>query len=304
MRQLASVLTAAMAVTVASSAHAEDTLAPRVLVLPFEGKGPPVPARVSQVIVRVAGERGARVSMAETGLTETSLLVGCDPAEAACLDAMASALNVDHLVFGTVQRRGKGALVQLTVTARQRTPARVTVELPDVRTDPRSEERVAAEVARILAAFELEARAAAAEPTPAPAAPATSALAPTPEDAAPPPAAARGGVRFWTWTLIAGGAAMAAGGGALWGIALAERGDLADAPTETAAELEDLRDREDGVELKLRLGGGLAIAGAAVAVTGVVFALRQRGGAAETSSIGVSAVPLPGGGAVGLAGRF
>jgi hypothetical protein len=302
MRQLALVLTAAMAVTVASSAHAEDTLAPRVLVLPFDGKGPPAPARVSQVIVRVAGERGARVSMAETGLAETSLLVGCDPAEAACLDAMASALNVDHLVFGTVQRRGKGALVELTVTARQRTPARVTVELPDVRTDPRSEERVAAEVARILAAFELEARAAAAEPAPAPAAPA--APAPTPDDTGPPPAAAEGGVHVWTWTLIAGGAAMAAGGGALWGTALAERGELADAPTDTAAELEDLRDREDGVELKLRLGGGLAIAGAAVAVTGVVFALRQRGGSAETSSIGVSAVPLRGGGALGLVGQF
>jgi hypothetical protein len=300
MRRLASVLTAAMVVTAASPAHAEDTLAPRVLVLPFDGKGPPAPARVSQVIVRVAGERGARVSMAETGLAETSLLVGCDPAEAACLDAMASALNVDHLVFGTVQRRGKGALVELTVTARQRTPARVTVELPDVRTDPRSEERVAAEVARILAAFELEARSAAAEPAPVPAEP----TPPTPVDAAPPRAEARGGVRLWTWSLIAGGAAMAAGGGALWGTALAERGDLADAPTNTAAELEDLHDREGSVELKLRVGGGLAIAGAAVAVTGVVLALRQRGGPAETSAIGVSAVPLPGGGAVGLAGQF
>jgi hypothetical protein len=301
MRQLASVLTAAIAVTAASSARAEDTLAPRVLVLPFEGKGPPAPARVSQVIVRVAGERGARVSMAETGLAETSLLVGCDPAEPTCLDAMASALNVDHLVFGTIQRRGRGALVQLTVTARQRTPARVSVELPDTRADARSEERVAAEVARILAAFELEARAAAAEPEPVPAAP--TPVAPEPAVAAPR-ADASGGVRLWTWSLIAGGAAMAAGGAALWGTALVERGDLADAPIDTAAELADLRDREDAVELKLRLGGGLAIAGVAIAATGVVFALRQRGGTDESAAIGVSAMPLPGGGAVGLAGQF
>lgn len=295
--RLAPALTAVIAMGgVVPSAHAEDKLAPRVLVLPFDGKGPPTPARVSQAIVRVAGERGARVSMAETGLAETSLLVGCDPAETPCLDAMASALNVDHLVFGTVQRRGKGATVALTVTARQRTPARVTVELRDAR----SEELVAAEVTRILAAFELEARTAD-EPAAAPA-PAESSSTLPPEPAAPTPVPRRGGVRLWTWSMIAGGAVLAAGGGALWGTAMLDRGELSDAPTGTAADLDELRDREDSIELKLRLGGGLAIAGAAIAATGIVLALGQRGG--DEPDVGVSAIPVPGGAAVGLAGHF
>jgi hypothetical protein len=295
--RLAPALTAMIAVAaVVPSARAEDKLAPRVLVLPFEGKGPPTPARVSQAIVRVAGERGARVSMAETGLAETSLLVGCDPAEAPCLDAMASALNVDHLVFGTVQRRGKGATVALTVTARQRTPARVTVELPDAR----SEDLVAAEVTRILAAFELEARTAD-EPAAAPAPAGTSSSLP-PAPPSPSPVTRRRGVRLWTWSMIAGGVAVVAGGGALWGTAMLDRDELSDAPTATAAELDDLRDREDGIELKLRLGGGLAIAGAAIAATGIVLALGQRD--SDEPAVGVSAMPLPGGATVGFAGHF
>jgi hypothetical protein len=291
----------------AAPVRAQDALAPRVLVLPLEGKGPPSPARLAEVIVRVAGERGARPSLAETGLAETALLVGCDPALVPCLDAMAAALNVDHMVFGTVRRRGRSVIVELTVTARQQRPATVTVDIPARSDNATVDERVAKEVTRLLEAFDIEART---PPPPEPAPPAAAEPVATPLPPAPPPERPRSGrVPLWTWSMLAGGVVVAAAGGAVWGSGYLQQSDVDDAPTATAADLEDLRDLEDDTELRLRVGGAVAITGVVIAATATVLAVRAGRDQPERQASRrlrptIAATPVPGGAALAVFGRF
>jgi len=301
--RLASLVASLLVIALAApAAHAQDQLAPRVLVIPLTGKGA-APAHLTQLLVQVASERGARVATADTGLAETALLVGCDPAEATCLDAMATALNVDHLLFGTVTRNGKGkrAVVELTVTARQHAPAKATVELPDDGAD----EAFADEARKLLAVLDIEGRAAAAEPGPAP----TPEPAVEPAPAPPAPAVTTvtttrpdgGHVAGWTWAVIGTGAALAIAGGVVWAGGRGMQGDIDAAPTRTAADLERLRQLEDDAELRLRAGGGAAIAGVAIAATGAVIAVLQRRGGERAT---VAAVPAPGGFTLTVQGSF
>jgi len=69
---------------------------------------------------------------------------------------------------------------------------------------------------------------------------------------------------------IAGGALAVLGVGA-WGIAAVKQGNIDDAPTNTAADLDRLASMEDSARTYASAGNGLVIAGAVTAAAGAVW---------------------------------
>ncbi len=291
-------IAAALAMVLAPAvARAEEK---RILVLPFSGSvpgAPDGPARLTKVVARAAGLTGGEVVMGQATFADATTLVGCSTETPECFGQLAASLNVQEVVIGDVQPAA-GGQVAITMKIFQGGEVRESsLTLPAADLD-----KLVARLAREASALFVPDGAAPPEPEPAepvavvPPPAAESTPAPVPRDDG---GGARRGIGLLPWVLIGGGVALAAGGGAVLYLGGKRQDDVDGAPIHDADDFDRLVELEDEGDRYLTIGAGLAIAGGAVAATGVVLAiLRARSGGDDgetSSSVSVGLAPAPGG---------
>src|SRR5699024_8972436 len=126
LKQWCAGLLVVLAIVVAPAQAGADDLDPRVMVLPFDGEEPRTrgarSADVASALVRGAERTTSTVAQATASLSDTAVIVGCEPALPACRDAVAAALNVDQLLLARIERDGEAAAVEVTAVTREGEP--------------------------------------------------------------------------------------------------------------------------------------------------------------------------------------
>jgi hypothetical protein len=296
----------ALAMSVAASAgaaEAADGLQARVMVLPAEGStaaDPRLASDVSVALMRGARRATRNVAQATATLADTAVIVGCDPAERSCADAVAAALNVDQMLLPRLSSDGDVSTVEVTAISREAAP--VSRRFP-VRPASRRQDLASIEAAVPTL---LDAEGHGVDPGPDDPPLRDELPPPPPPDDPPPGGGASGeppgdGSPRLPMYLTAGGGALAVTGLVFWGLAAARQGDIDDAPTSTAEDLANLEALEDRGRTYATLGNAMVIGGGLVAVAGAVWWWRSRPRGARAT---VTPVVTPGGGAVMLGGRW
>ncbi len=294
---LAAVSTVA-AIATASPARADDELQARVLVLPVEGSAPKalgmIGRDVGDALARGAARTTTDVSRSTATLAETAVIVGCEPSEAGCLDAVAAALNVDQLLIAQISAAEGDAVVAITAVTREAQPVEqsFTIHQATRKDDLRSLEEA---VPVMLEAGEARKHDRKVEPDP------------PPDDHPPPPdphpietPAPR---ISWTPLYVAGsGAAVAFAGVIFWGLAAGKQDQIDGASTATADDLDRLSDLESQARLRATFGNVLVIGGSIAVAGGIGWWLYQRRG--SDRSVSVAPAPMPGGGGVAIGGTW
>lgn len=277
------------------------------MVLPTEGQADGdarLAGDVSDAMMRGARRATPNVAKATASLADTAVIVGCDPAERACVDAVAAALNVDQMLLATISSDAGGASVEVTSVSRESAP--VSQRFP-VRAASRRQDLAAIEAA-VPGMLDAENQGGG-DPLPPADGP--------PPDGPPPPdvpidapvgppiggGEEPGGGVWRTPAYVAiGGGALVVGGLAFWGLAAAKQGAIDDAPDATAADLERLEALEDRGQTYANVGNALVISGAVIGVGGAVWWWKTRG--REPAPATITPVVTPGGAAVLLEGRW
>lgn len=279
------------------SLAAADAAAGELLVLPVEGAPPPglegLDAELTEALARGAALTSVKVDRATSSLSDAAMLVGCDPAEAACLDAVAETLDVEFLLSSTVAPAdGGGARVTVTAVRRGQPPQRRSF---DILADQRDLGVAALETAvPELLGVPVGGPTTTDAPVDAPAlAPADggelAAAAPRPRPRMP-----RGPM-----LVAASGVVLVASGLAMWAVASGTQADVDDAPTATVDDLERLAGLESDGRAQATAGNVLVVVGAAALAGGAAWLywdLRTRG---DERPLAVA--PLWTGSATGLA---
>jgi hypothetical protein len=267
---------------------------PRIMVMPIEGDAAGVrrlPDKLLETLRETARRFTPHVEVATASLADTAVIVGCDPAERACLDAVAAALNVDRLLFARIEPgTATTARVEVTLSSREHGPVSASF---DVRGDRRDDD-LDALAAGVVTLFEQD-EDLVAEPPPDEPPPDEP---PPPADPVPvpgPPIATDEAAPRARWPLYVagGGTGVVAVGVTMWALAASKQGEIDDAPTETAADLERLADLEASARTRATAGNLLVVGGAIAIVGGVGYYLFGGG----ESSTTVGAAPVAGGGA-------
>ena len=312
---------AAVAV-VAAAAPAHASLKPRVMVLPAgdAGGGGAIPEDLARALTQGARRVTPDVARSSASLADTAVIVGCDPAARPCLDAVAAALNVDQLLVVRVVAAadaGAGGEVTVELTAVGRETAPVTQRFP-LRPATRKRDLAAIEAA-VPAMLEAHVAPGPGGDDPGGAGGAGGAGAGDgPGDAG----AGKGGAgsagagagpevstrsrRTPAAIALTGGAVVAIGVGA-WVLAAIEQGEIDDAPTATAADLDRLARLERTAERYASAGNALVIAGGVAAAAGAVWwwtAGRGRDRAPDDRGLVVTPRLAPTGAGVIVEGRW
>jgi len=310
---VAGALTALALATGASHAQG-GSLQARVMVLPAPGATgeAKLPADVLAAVSGGARRVTPNVARSTASLTDTAVIVGCDPQERACLEAVAAALNVDQMLLVNV-RSEAGGDVTVDVTAVSRDSAPVTKQFV-VRAATRKQDLATIEAA-VPEMLDAEARGAGTgTDTGTGTETATGTETGTGTDPEtgtgtdPGTGTGTGGpvdeprvssTRAPMLVTIAGGALAVIGLGA-WGLAAAKQGDIDGAPTSSAADLERLADMERTGRTYATTGNVLVVAGGLAAVAGAVWWWKAD------QARGVTVSPMVGGdaGGVVLGGRW
>jgi hypothetical protein len=278
MRAHATALAIAVVAAVPAPARAQGEVPPdqRVLVVALTGEasGPHagLPERLSGSLAGVIGQSGAQVTRAS--IDDVLGLAGCGEASDECLQQALDILEVGRVVLGEVDASSGQVQVRLRLIAAGR-PAR---------------SRTLSLTGGDQAALDRQFRAAAAAfwrdpdgaPTPADAAAASpagrAAPAVTTSSAAPGEARARFSARRVSrlaWGIAGGGAGVAAVGGLLLVAAANKQGQVDDAPTASAQDLERLVELERSGRNYSRWGSALLVVGAVTAGAGGAFIFKQ-----------------------------
>lgn len=280
---------AALSIAAPRAARA-DELDPRVLVIPVAGTAPEglgaLIADVENALAAGAGRMTPNVSRATASLADTAVIVGCEPSEEDCLDAVAAALNVDQLLIADVAARGGDATIDVTAVTRDAEPVRqqFTVHAKSREADLRVLEDAVPVMLEAGEARKGEKK----KPPPPPDGGGVVVTTPPPK-VSPTPLIVAGG----------GGALMVAGG-IFWVLAGNKQDEIDAAPTGTEAQLEHLADLEASARRNALAGNVLFIGGAAVAIGGLIwYGLEWRSAHAE---VHVEAAPTAGGAVVGIGG--
>jgi hypothetical protein len=284
----------------------------RVLVLPLSGEvpgAPEAPSRLTQVVGRAAGLTGADVIIGEATFADAAVMVGCSEEAPSCLSMLADALQVDHVVIGSLAMTPDEASVVVTVKVfRNDEIEERAYHLPgdDL-------EGMVQTLARDLPGLFLPSSAAeppppapvAKEPAPDEPAPAVTIAEPT-----PPPSERSGGfdlrrVGPLPWVVTAGGVLLAgSGAGFLW-MARDRQREVDRAPLRDLDDFHRVTALEDEGARYATLGNGLLIGGGAAVVVGVVLiALDARAAPARDPALSLTPVPLSGGAGVTLTLRI
>lgn len=306
-----------MTLIAGADAARAGSLKARVMVLPAEGAATDskLPADLSAALTAGARRVTPNVQKSTASLGDTAVIVGCDPADQACLESVAAALNVDQMLLVTVKSESGGDVtVEVTAISREAEP--VTQQFV-VRVATRKQD-----LAKIEAAVPgmLDAEAAAAEGGDGGDGGAVTGggdggtgsvtdpglVGGTGPEPGPDPDRDRvSSTRAPMVVTIAGGAIAVLGLGA-WTIAAVKQGSIDDAPTATAEDLERLEDMESSARTYASTGNGLVIGGAIAAIAGGIWwwKVSRADDAAPASGLVVS--PMIGGdrGGLVLEGRW
>jgi hypothetical protein len=275
---------AALAATAAPAAAAD--LQPRVQVLPAEGAAPAsmpkLGAEVADALARGAARTTSHVARADANLTDTAVIVGCDPEQHACLDAVAAALNVDQVVFARLKAQDSDAAVEVTAVTRDAEPSTRSFT---VKASSRTADLAAVESAVVDMLESGEARRSQAHRD------SGGGSHPLPPAAPPPlPPPTESGHARWPLFVAAGGAVLLGGGAACWALASSKQSDIDGAPSATAADLERLAGIESSAKGYATAGNLLVAGGAVVAIAGGILWWRSSSdGAAVTVTPAVGA---------------
>jgi hypothetical protein len=310
MKAAARIVAVALAAAIALPSPARTQpkeLESRVMVLPVEGAAPKdlgdLNGDVDGALARGAGRLTPTVARATATLDDTAVIVGCDPAEASCLDAVAAALNVDQLLIARVSVSGADASVEVTAVTREAEPVTQTFVIHKATR--------AADLAKLEEAVPVMLEAGEGKkPLPG-------------EDTGTGTGTGTGtdsgiGVGTGTGTgtsgggggggstgpliTIGAGVVALAAGGVFWGLASVKQGEIDDAPTSTPEDLDRLADLEAAGQLRANVGNVLVVAGALVAAGGVTWYLLGRKGRDE--SLHASPVIVPGGAGIAIGGAW
>ncbi|MCE9572317.1 MAG: hypothetical protein K8W52_04110 [Deltaproteobacteria bacterium] len=255
-------------------------LDPRVLVLPAEGAGPrgmpTLAADVGDALARGAARTTPTVARADATLSDTAVVVGCDPKLPACLDAVAAALNVDQVLFSRLRATGADATIEVTAVTREAEPS--TREFT-IHAASRAADLAAIEPAVVEMLESGEARRSAQVQH-------AVVIAPPPP---PPPRPAPAAHPIWPIAVTAGGAALVIGGLAAWTVAAGKQGDIDAAPTGTSVELARLAALESSARRYATAGNALVIGGALVTAAGGYLWWRSRRAPAITIAPAIGA---------------
>lgn len=236
-----------LAIAAALAPHSAVAAPRKVLVIAADGDGPAVTAAVAAVAR--AGEAVAPgLAVSQASLTDSALIVGCEPARADCRQAVAEQLAVDDLV---VVERGADGAIAVTIYGRGRAPAQTSAPVagPD---DRAGLDALGAASARLLGG---------ARPSP------------------DPRGVSSGGSSSPRGALYlgVGGGVLALAGAVAWGLAAAKQGEIDDAPTATADDLAHLVDLEDSGRAYAAAGNALVVTGAlALVAAGTWYYLGRR----------------------------
>ncbi len=319
MRSLLVMILLLGAVAAAPSRATAETLDPRIMVMKIEGDAPGVARladKVTQALRTTARRFTPHVEVATASLADTAVIVGCEPGERACLDAVAAVLNVDRLLIARLSGDADGdAHVDVSLSSREHAPATARF---DVRAATRDAD-VAVLAAGVARMFEDD-EAAAHTPDDAtgrrpdrramptltararPAATRTRPSTARPVDV-PSTLDAPSRARWPLWISV-GGAVAVAGGATMWALASSRQDEIDAAPTDTPAQLEHLADLEASARTRATVGNLLVIGGAVAVSTGVVLYLaRGRRIEADTGTV-VGAGVVPGGAALTIGGAW
>jgi hypothetical protein len=283
-----------------TAAHA-DGLESRVMVIPVSGDAPKgLGAVVDDVELALAD--GARsltpnVSLATASLADTAVIVGCEPTEASCLDAIAAALNVDQLLIAEVTSVGLDARVDVTAVTRDSEPVRREFVIHKA---SRAGDVHAVEVAVpvMLEAGETRKAEAAAKAHSDREVDRTT----KPADPIPEPERARPSRSHGPLFAMGGGAALMVVGGVFWTLAANQQEVIDSSPTATTDDLERLASLEASARVRASVGNVMVIGGAVVAAVGLTwFVVDRRRGHGE-SEVQVAPTVVPGGAGVAVGG--
>jgi|GEM_PF-6139953 len=266
----------------------------RILVLPVEVEGDELAAfAMTEALEQAARDSGREPTVSGETPDNIAAIAGCAGALEQCVDAIGDALAVDEVLYAEATAEGNGSYrVRVVHLARGRAAAERLVEVVAALPEEIGG-RLAPDVGRLLAGEFADG-------------PAQVLPSVKPEAPAPPPTQRSDGFSFdrvgaAPWTAIGAGVALF-GVGAVFGIAgEAKQGDIDDAPTDTAEELEALRDLEDDADLLTGTGNALMLAGGLVAAVGIGWAVYQA--TRREPATGVAVVPVASPDQVGLALR-
>ncbi|HEU5060215.1 MAG TPA: hypothetical protein VFU21_26970 [Kofleriaceae bacterium] len=289
-----------VAVIAAPSAARADTL-----VFPVDAPDTATGTRLTRALL--AGAEGEKPRLADTPLGEAASLLECDAAARACLDSMAQAMEASALLAAAVRPAGQKLAARITYHRRGQEPATREVELPS---DPEAAAPLLERQVRALIRGEGPV---AADPV----APSPSAVAErTAEPRGDPAITASSGdsasgfslgrVRPWSWA-VAGGGALLVGVGAAFALkASSLEGDVEDAPRETVADFEHLKDLEEEGDSATTLSNVLLLGGGIALVTGAGLIIWQgmTPTAEERGRLTVAPTPLRGGAGLVLSGEL
>ncbi|WP_428264950.1 hypothetical protein [Haliangium sp.] len=294
----------------ASPAHADEV--GRVLVIPLESQLGPDRADIglgfNLALAQVSAGEGAEVTVAQASLEDTMAVVGCTERSPECLAQVATALEVDHIVYGRIAPGQAPDTYEISLV--------VTSADPDA---PQLEHRFlvhAADASNAEPAF-VEATPSGFLERPSPFRSSAPEPRPSASDSAPPPTRGNPSVgdteagsryRFEldrvhqsSWIVTGAGGAMFGLGVVFWALASSAQSDVDAQPVDSIADLERLADLEDTARSRATTGNILALVGLATTAIGMTLAIRQ--GLVETPAeddAAMTVAPLSGGGAMVL----
>jgi hypothetical protein len=248
----------------------------------FQLSGPSLPAslktapeKLTQVL---ATAFGAKVSI--VSIEDAADMVNCSLTAQSCLEDIASKAAVKRIIFGRVDARddGMGATSMVVVKLTMFDAAKGEQQRNFTLAGDTTADLVTALEEKLDLAAKPEEKPTKVEPKPTPAQP-----SPT----------TSGGVTTSTWVMIVGGAVTMGGGFALIGSANGLRRQVAQAPTDTLADIDRLRQLETAGRQRMQIGAGVAALGGVITTIGVVRLVMQKRSQPEKPMLDV--VPENGG---------
>lgn len=217
-----------LAASVAAGPH-------KVLVLPLDGNADAATkSKLNTVVQDLAKSIPGNVSNGDATLSETASAVGCDPNKTACIDSVLSTLAVDEIVWGTATTDNG----QTTVVVRRATrgsPAQSQTAILASSEQPEAAEPRLGPLFGVTGTVNLGSAGSAEVGS----AVGSGSAAPPPPPGVPWSQEKKLGVG-----LAIGGGALIVVGLALWASESGVQNDIDNAPTSTAADIQNLKDLE------------------------------------------------------------
>ena len=283
MRRAVVAVVVAFATVVAAAPH-------KVMVLALDGDADPaLRKKLDGEVQKLARSIDGKVQTGNTTFPETASAVGCDPAQAACVDSVLSMLSVDELVWGTATTSAGTTTVTIRRASKGKPAREVTTTLSEK--DPPSAIEAGAQpvfqrpegagsASGSAPAGSAQAGSAQAGSDVASGSAAGSAASSTAGrgegSALPPLPPANYHDRNVGIGLAIGGGLVLVIGVALWESEASLQSDIDGHPTRTIQDINDLKSLEDKANRYAWAGNVMVVVGAAVGAYGAYYLWRDH----------------------------